>query len=95
MESVAEIDRRANGAAILAGDLNAVAGSGPLRALSAGWKIAGEGQNLPTIPSPAPARQIDFVLMRPAAGWRVIEVRVPDEPVASDHRPFFAVLERD
>jgi endonuclease/exonuclease/phosphatase family metal-dependent hydrolase len=95
IESVAEINRRAKGAAVLAGDLNAVLESGPLKALAAGWKIAGEGQSLPTIPSPAPARQIDFVLLRPADGWRVMEVRVLDEPVASDHRPLLSVLDRD
>jgi endonuclease/exonuclease/phosphatase family metal-dependent hydrolase len=95
MESVAEINRRAKGAAVLAGDLNAVLESGPLKALAAEWKIAGEGQFLPTIPSPAPARQIDFVLVRPADGWRVVEVRVLNEPVASDHRPVLAVLERE
>jgi endonuclease/exonuclease/phosphatase family metal-dependent hydrolase len=95
MESVAEINRRANGPAVLAGDLNAMLGSGPLKALAGEWKVAGEGQNLPTIPSPAPTRQIDFVLTRPADGWRVVEVRVLDEPVASDHRPLLTVLDRN
>jgi endonuclease/exonuclease/phosphatase family metal-dependent hydrolase len=95
MESVAEINRRARGAAVLAGDLNAVLGSGPLKALAAEWKIAGEGQTVPTIPSATPARQIDFVLVRPADGWRVVEVRVLDEPVASDHLPLLAVLDRN
>lgn len=96
MESVAEINRRAKGgAAVLAGDLNAIPGSGPLNALSPEWKLAGEGQSLPTIPSRAPARQIDFVLVRPSGGWRVLEVRVLEEPVASDHRPLLAVLDRN
>jgi endonuclease/exonuclease/phosphatase family metal-dependent hydrolase len=95
LESVAEINRRAKGPSILAGDLNAALGSGPLQALAAEWKLAGEGQSLPTFPSRSPTRQIDFILFRPAAGWRVVEVRVIEEPVASDHAPLFAVLERE
>lgn len=93
MESVAEINRRATGPAVLAGDLNSTPESSPMKALATGWSIAGEGRILPTIPSPSPARQIDFVLIRPSGRWRVIEVRVLEEPVASDHRPLLAVLE--
>ena len=35
----------------------------------------------------------DYVLVRPAARLRVVEARLIDETVASDHRPVFAVLE--
>ena len=48
---------------------------------------------MPTIPVREPARQIDYVLFRPAERWKVIETKVLDEPVASDHRPLLAVLE--
>jgi endonuclease/exonuclease/phosphatase family metal-dependent hydrolase len=40
-----------------------------------------------------PTKQIDFILFRPTERWRVVEVRVLDEAVASDHRAIFAVLE--
>ncbi|MCC7174204.1 MAG: endonuclease/exonuclease/phosphatase family protein [Bryobacterales bacterium] len=94
VESVAAIERPVKGPALMAGDLNSVPGSDPIRALSAaGWSIAGEDRNLLTIPSRAPARQLDFILFRPANAFRVIQIRVLDEPVASDHRPVFAVLE--
>jgi endonuclease/exonuclease/phosphatase family metal-dependent hydrolase len=45
-----------------------------------------------TFPSSKPERQIDYVMCRPARRWEVVEVRVLDEPVASDHRPLLAVL---
>lgn len=93
MKSAAEINRRVKGPALLAGDLNSVIGSGPMKLLSAEWSFAGQGGELPTIPAPKPTRQIDFVLFRPADRWKVIEVRVLDEPAASDHRPILAVLE--
>ena len=41
----------------------------------------------------APRRQIDYVLYRPAGRFRVVEAKVIDETVASDHRPVLAVLE--
>ncbi len=78
--------------AILAGDLNAVRGSQPLEVFARQWSIAGE--ELHTIPSATPRRQIDFILYRPAARWRVVSVEVPEEPVASDHRPIAAEFER-
>jgi hypothetical protein len=47
----------------------------------------------PTIPVGKPARQIDYVLFRPARRWRTREVQVLDEVVASDHRAILAVIE--
>jgi endonuclease/exonuclease/phosphatase (EEP) superfamily protein YafD len=61
--------------------------------LSKKWKPANTGQPLLTIPVKKPTRQIDFVLYRPADKLRVIEARVLDEPVASDHRPLLVVVE--
>jgi endonuclease/exonuclease/phosphatase family metal-dependent hydrolase len=48
---------------------------------------------LPTVPVGKPSRQIDYVLFRPAAQWKVVEARVLDEAVASDQRAILAVLE--
>jgi endonuclease/exonuclease/phosphatase family metal-dependent hydrolase len=80
--------------AVLAGDLNTVRGRETLQVLSGEWRIAGDDREQPTIPSGEPRRQIDFILFRPAEKWRVAEVRVIEEKVASDHRPIMAVLER-
>ncbi len=40
-----------------------------------------------------PTKLIDFVLHRPANRWKVVEVKVLNEAVASVHRAIFAVLE--
>ena len=78
---------------ILAGDLNAVVGSVPIKRLLADWTLAQGSEPMLTSPAESPRRQIDFILVRPASRWRVIESRVLGEAVASDHRPIFAVLE--
>jgi endonuclease/exonuclease/phosphatase family metal-dependent hydrolase len=96
--------------AIIAGDFNALPDSGPIAEFKKQWKIAGidcaqgegpraegggpEGNPLLTFPADNPDRWIDYVMVRPANCWQVIEVRVLDEPVASDHRPLLVVLRR-
>lgn len=47
-----------------------------------------------TFPADKPDRRIDYVMYRPAEKWKVVEVRVLDEAVASDHRPVLTVLRR-
>jgi endonuclease/exonuclease/phosphatase family metal-dependent hydrolase len=47
-----------------------------------------------TFPADKPDRWIDYIMVRPAEKWEVVEVRVLEEPVASDHRPLLAVLRR-
>jgi len=80
--------------ALLAGDLNTVRGRQTMKVLAAEWEIAGGDEELPTVPSGEPRRQIDFILFRPAGKWRATAVRVIEEKIASDHRPIVAVLER-
>jgi endonuclease/exonuclease/phosphatase family metal-dependent hydrolase len=102
MNSAKTINRllrhRGNDLAILAGDLNAMPDSRVLAEFEKEWKVAGafDGTNKPlrTFPSEKPDRWIDYVLIRPANRWEIGEVRVLDEPVASDHRPLLAVLRR-
>lgn len=81
------------GPAILAGDLNAVPDSPTMRAFAKTWRNATGDEALLTFPVDEPTRQIDYLLYRPADRWKVIEVRVLEEPIASDHRPLFGVLE--
>jgi endonuclease/exonuclease/phosphatase family metal-dependent hydrolase len=78
---------------ILAGDLNAAPGSRTINALLEDWTSADLGEPLFTFPAENPTRQIDFILFRPASRWKTVEVKVIDEPAASDHRPLLAVLE--
>jgi endonuclease/exonuclease/phosphatase family metal-dependent hydrolase len=78
--------------AILAGDLNDRPDSKTLAEFAKTWKRANEG-SLPTFPVDKPTRQIDHILVRPAERWSVIEMKVLEEAVASDHRGILAVLE--
>ncbi|MFW6172066.1 MAG: endonuclease/exonuclease/phosphatase family protein [Planctomycetota bacterium] len=78
--------------ALLAGDLNDVPNSETLRKFKTVWALANR-EVLPTFPAKEPDKQIDFILFRPDARWKTIDVRVLAEPVASDHRPILAVLE--
>jgi endonuclease/exonuclease/phosphatase family metal-dependent hydrolase len=88
-----ELAETLDGPALLAGDLNAIPTSETLKLLQQNWTNPTASHPLPTIPSKVPTRQIDYVLFRPADDWRMIEARVLDEPVASDHRPLLVVLE--
>ena len=79
---------------ILAGDLNAPVGSSTLDVFTRDWDRAdapngGEGF---TYPASQPTKRIDFVLSRPPGRFQVVETRVIDEPVASDHRPVLVIL---
>ncbi len=78
--------------ALLAGDLNATPDSETLQLLHAKWNRTNENP-MATVPVNQPTKQIDFILHRPANRWKVVEVKVLDEAVASDHRAIFAVLE--
>lgn len=78
--------------ALLLGDLNDVLGSAALSELQQQWTSANR-EPLPTIPVDKPKQQIDFVLFYPQERWVVIDVKVLDEAIASDHRPILAVLE--
>ncbi|HEX6960419.1 MAG TPA: endonuclease/exonuclease/phosphatase family protein [Lacipirellula sp.] len=78
---------------ILAGDLNASPDSRVMAAFAKTWTLANK-EPLATFPAAKPEKQIDYILVRPADRWEVVEVRVLDESVASDHRPLLAVLRR-
>jgi endonuclease/exonuclease/phosphatase family metal-dependent hydrolase len=96
------IAKRAGELAIIAGDFNAKPESGPIEEFRKQWKIAGMQADakppaatpLLTFPADKPDRWIDYVMVRPAEKWEVVEVRVIEESVASDHRPLLAVLRR-
>ncbi|KAA3612433.1 MAG: endonuclease [Planctomycetota bacterium] len=78
---------------ILAGDLNAVPGSAPMQIFEQDWQMADEAFQRPTFPSDQPKLKIDYVLFRPDTHWRVTEIEVVGESVASDHRPLLVGLE--
>ena len=81
---------------ILAGDFNFTPGSEPYNVLiNAGWvdTAASFGDPKPTYPADKPRIRIDYVFVRPADHWRVIDVTVLHEPIASDHAPVLVELE--
>lgn len=93
--------KRGDVPAIIAGDFNAMPESRVIREFAKEWEIVGyigdtdkRQANLLTFPSAKPSRWLDYVMVRPAAQWQVVESRVLEEPVASDHRPVLAVLRR-
>lgn len=96
LESVAVInklaDKHAELPALLAGDLNATPESKTLEQLALHWKRA-NAEVLPTVPVKEPKQQIDYILFRPQNRWKVVDVNVLDEAVASDHRAIAATLE--
>jgi endonuclease/exonuclease/phosphatase family metal-dependent hydrolase len=79
---------------ILAGDLNAEPGSVPIGILEEFWGSSYDrGSPAPTYPSANPVKKIDYVMFRPACGWRVISTEVIQDSVASDHCAYLVVLE--
>ncbi|HCO92420.1 MAG TPA: hypothetical protein DIU00_00455 [Phycisphaerales bacterium] len=78
---------------VLAGDLNAIPGSDPINLLGRQWSYAAQDDPWPTCPSVKPRRKIDYIMYKPKGRWKIVEIRVIDERVASDHCPVFAVLE--
>ena len=78
--------------AVLMGDMNDVVGSTTIKTLDTAWSRS-NAKPLATVPVVRPNRQIDFIFVRPADRWKVLETRVLDEAVASDHRAVFSHIE--
>lgn len=78
---------------ILAGDLNARLGSTEMDTFDTLWTNAFPADSSPSTSQRRRRSRGDYVLLRPADRWRVVETTVIDETVASDHRPLLAVLE--
>ncbi|WP_146565558.1 endonuclease/exonuclease/phosphatase family protein [Posidoniimonas corsicana] len=76
---------------LLVGDLNATPDSPTLDELKKHWRSANDSPAL-TFPVDEPTKQIDYVLLPKASGWRVERFEVLNEAVASDHRALIATL---
>jgi len=77
---------------VLAGDFNSRRGDRVMGLLRDSWQILDKDGDVNTFPSNVPVREIDFVLVRPAGTFELIEHVVINEAVASDHRPILAVF---
>ena len=78
--------------AVLAGDFNCTPDSLTVKAIRETWLQTNTAEAF-TIPVAQPKRQIDFVFVTPKSRWKVSDVKVLDEAVASDHRPILATVE--
>ena len=76
---------------LLAGDLNAVPTSRTMEILFADLRPS-DPEYEPTIPTDKPRAKIDYILFGPPERWRVLEVRVICDTIASDHCAFLSVL---
>lgn len=79
---------------ILAGDLNALPGSVPINILEEMWATSYDKQNPePTFPSVDPIKKIDYVMFYPKNMWRVHEIKVFQDSIASDHCAYLVIIE--
>jgi len=79
---------------ILAGDLNAIPGSTPINILQEQWIPSYNRDNpAPTFPSKEPRIKIDYVMFKPGENWKVIDTKVIQDPIASDHCAYLVTLE--
>ncbi len=78
---------------ILAGDMNSLPDSEPMKILLRRWTNAIDESATPTAPSRNPRSRIDYILYRPSSRFRLQKAVVIEEAMASDHRPVLAVLE--
>ena len=88
-----ELPSEAEGPVILAGDFNSTPGSAVMALIGETFTVPDKGSDHFTFPSHRPDREIDFVAWRPRDRFAVVESRVIDEPMASDHRPVLLVLQ--
>jgi endonuclease/exonuclease/phosphatase family metal-dependent hydrolase len=84
--------------AILAGDFNCEVGSPPMQELTGQelggkWTLVSDADPTLTCPSDTPKEKIDHVFVRPKERWKVTEVKVIDDRIASDHRPVMVKME--
>lgn len=79
---------------IMAGDFNALVKSPTMNILERKWMVTTAGESLVTIPAKRKwsAAQIDYILCRSEDNWVVIENRVVENLIASDHFPLLSVL---
>lgn len=80
--------------AILTGDFNVTPQSKPIKLLEKrGWIYENLNENLFTVPVKNPKKQIDYIMPRPKKRWKILDVEVINETLASDHLPVLMTLE--
>jgi endonuclease/exonuclease/phosphatase family metal-dependent hydrolase len=78
---------------LLVGDFNSQPGDGVMRLLGGEWKLPSKpADDRRTWPADVPRVEIDHGMYRPEESIEVLDYRVIDERVASDHRPVLLVI---
>ena len=79
---------------ILAGDLNSLPESNPMKILEEKWGTSYDSKNPQfTFPSSKPEKTIDYVMYFPKNRWKVLSKEVIQDSVASDHCAYVVTLE--
>ena len=91
-DRLVELFESGDGVVILAGDLNATPESETMKSIRRFWDVEALKSAGATYPAETPTSRIDYVLTGRQASISVVEIRVLDEPIASDHRPVLGVL---
>lgn len=79
---------------ILAGDLNDIPGSTAINILEKIWGSTYNKDEIEyTFPSDNPTEKIDYVMFYPKNRWKVLETKVIQNTVASDHCAYLVTLE--
>ncbi|ORX43410.1 Endonuclease/exonuclease/phosphatase [Piromyces finnis] len=77
---------------ILVGDMNCTTESPIYSSFTQTWDGTWGNKPLPTFPARKPRSAIDHCFTYPKQAWEVKEIKVIEEPVASDHRPLKVTL---
>ena len=79
---------------ILAGDLNDIPKSKTINIVENIWNSSYNKENpRPTFPSNKPERKIDYVMFLPKEKWKILETKVIQDSIASDHCGYLVTLE--
>ena len=93
-KKINKVFRKSKYPTILAGDLNAEPGSKTINILNEMWTASHTKDKLKfTYPSNNPTKKIDYVLFYPENRWKVLETRVIQDKIASDHCAYLVTLQ--
>ena len=78
---------------ILAGDFNDTPTSNTLKILGKIWATSYNKENIsPTYPSDRPTEKIDYIMFYPKNKWKVLNTKVIQNKIASDHLAYLVTL---